>query len=52
MKTTKEIFKFLYAVSLGVWLTGLFITVCYDNSVPMWISLIVMNVFNILKEEW
>lgn len=43
-----EIFKFLYAVSLGVWTTSLFITVFYDNSIPMWISLVVMNIFDIL----
>ena len=47
----KELFKFLHAVSLGVWCTSMFITICYDNSIPMWISLIVMNIFSILKDE-
>lgn len=52
MKITKEIFKFLHAVSLGAWLTSLFITIYYNNAIPMWIFLIVMNVFDILKREW
>jgi len=44
-----KIFGFLYAVSLGVWITSLFIYTCYDNSIPMWISLVAMNVFNALR---
>lgn len=52
MKITKEIFKFLHAVSLGAWLTSLFITIYYDNAIPMWILLVVMNAFDILKKEW
>ena len=52
MKITKEVFKFLHAVSLGAWLTSLFICIYYDNAVPMWILLVVMNIFNILKNEW
>ena len=46
----KELFKFLYAVSLGAWMTSGFIALCYNNAIPMWILLVVMNVFYILKE--
>lgn len=46
----KELFNFLYAVSLGAWITSMFITTYYDNSIPMWILLVVMNVFYALKE--
>ncbi|MDD5980158.1 MAG: hypothetical protein PUC23_03500 [bacterium] len=46
----KELFKFLYAVSLGAWMTSMFIATYYDNVLPMWILLVVMNGFNILKE--
>lgn len=47
----KEILKFLHAVSIGVWGTCLFITIFYDNALPMWISLIVMEVLNVLKDH-
>lgn len=47
----KDILTYLYFISLGVWSTCLFITVCYDNSIPMWISLIAMNVLNIWKNS-
>lgn len=46
----REVFKFLYPVSVGVWVTSLFITACYNNSIPMWVSLVAMNAFNILKD--
>lgn len=46
----KELFKFLHAASLGAWITSMFITTCYDNPIPMWILLVAMNVFMILKE--
>ena len=46
----KELFKFLHAVSLGAWGTSMFIALCYDNPIPMWILLVVMNVFMVLKE--
>lgn len=45
----KEILTYLYFTLLGIWITCLFITVCYDNSIPMWISLIVMNVVNMWR---
>ena len=47
----KELFKFFHAVSFGVWCTSMFIAIFYDNSIPMWISLIVMNILSILKDE-
>lgn len=46
----KELFKFLYAVSLGAWITSGFIALFYNNVIPMWILLVVMNVFYILKD--
>ena len=46
----KEVFKFLHAVSIGAWIMSLFITAYYDNSIPMWILLVVMNGFMIAKE--
>ena len=46
----KELFKFFFAVSLGAWITSLFITIFYHNSIPMWILVTVMNIFYILKE--
>ena len=45
----KELFKFLHAVSLGAWSTSLFINIFYDNPIPMWILLVVMNVLYVLK---
>lgn len=47
----KEVFEFLYDVSLGAWFTSLFITIYYGNSIPMWITLVVMNIFMILKNH-
>ena len=47
----KEILKFLHAVSIGVWGTCLFITIFYDNAIPMWISLVVMEVLMVLKNH-
>lgn len=46
----REVYGFLYDVSLGVWIASLFIAGCYDNVVPMWISLVIMNIFYVLKE--
>lgn len=45
----KEIFGFLYAASVGAWATSLFISACYNNSIPMRILIIVMNIFLALK---
>ena len=47
----KEILEFLHAVSIGVWGTCLFITLFYDNAIPMWVSLVVMNVLMALKDN-
>lgn len=47
----KAVFEFLYAVSLGAWITSLFITTYYNNSIPMWILLVVMNVLFVLKDK-
>lgn len=44
-----KIFSFLYAVSFGAWITTLFISIRYNDSTPMWIALIIMNVFNALR---
>ena len=44
-----DIISTLYWISLGAWLTCLFITIFYDNSIPMWISLIVMNSLNFTR---
>jgi hypothetical protein len=46
----KEVFKFLHAASFGAWATSIFIALCYDNIVPMWIFLVVMNIFTALKD--
>lgn len=48
----KEVLDILYWISLGVWLTCLFITIGYGNSIPMWISLIVMNVLNFARRDY
>lgn len=48
----KELFKLLYAVSLGAWMTSMFIAACYDNPIPMWVLLVIMNVLYILKEKY
>ena len=47
----KDILTALYWVSLGVWITCLFITICYSNQIPMWISLIVMNVLDMWRRS-
>jgi len=49
MEDKEKVLNNLFWVSLGVWATCLFITVCYGNSIPMWIALIVMNALNILR---
>lgn len=46
----KDFLTFLYAVSIGVWATSLFITIFYNNPIPMWILLIVMNTLLVVKE--
>lgn len=48
----KEILDYLYFISLGVWATCLFITACYDNSIPMWISLVVMTTLNFARQGY
>ena len=45
----KDILTILYWISLGVWVTCLFIAIFYGNQIPMWIALIVMNVFNMWR---
>lgn len=45
----KDILTYLYFILLGVWVTCLFIAVCYDNSIPAWISLIVMNLLYVWR---
>lgn len=49
MKNLKKIFELLYYISTGAWVTSLFITIYYDNSIPMWILLVVMNGFRIIS---
>ena len=49
MKKLKEILRLLYHISIGAWFTSLFIALCYDNSIPMWILLFAMNAFNIIS---
>lgn len=50
MRTLKEIFELLYYISIGAWVTSLFITLHYNNSIPMWILLVVMNAFHVLMK--
>ena len=38
-----------YFISLGIWITCLFIAIFYCNTIPMWISLIVMNVLSLSR---
>ena len=45
----KDVLTWLCFISLGVWMTCLFITIFYNNSIPMWIALIVMNVLNMWR---
>ena len=40
----------LFWASVGVWVTCGFIAVCYDNSIPMWVALIVMNALYYAKQ--
>ena len=47
----KEILEFLHAVSIGVWSTCLFITIFYDNAIPMWVSLVIMEVLMVIKDH-
>ena len=42
-------FRHFILVSLGVWVTCLFITICYGNQIPMWVALSVMNVLNFAR---
>ena len=48
----KELYKFFYDVSLGAWLTSLYIVCRYDNPIPVSILVVVMGVFYILKEKY
>ena len=45
----KKIFTVLYDISYVAWVVGVFITCFCGNVVPMWISLVAMNVFVVLK---
>ena len=45
----KDIITYLYFISLGIWITCLFIAIFYCNTIPMWISLIVMNVLSLSR---
>lgn len=49
MKDKKKVLNNLFWASVGVWATCCIITICYDNSIPMWIAVIVMNVLNYAK---
>ena len=46
----KEVFEFIYAASLGAWVTSLFVLNFYDISIPMWVSLVVMCISAILQD--
>lgn len=46
----RNFFRSLYYISVGVWMTSLFITAYYGNSIPMWISLIIMDILLTLKD--
>ena len=46
----KEIFEFLWAISFGAWIVSFFVVfICYHNLIPMFVSIIAMNVFNLLR---
>lgn len=45
----KEVLDILFWISLGVWVTCLFISIFYGNHIPMWVALIVMNVLNFAR---
>lgn len=51
MNNRYEVFNNLYYLSIGVWVASLFITVFYNNSIPMWISLIITNVLLALRDR-
>lgn len=51
MNTKYEVLNNLYFLSMGVWATSLFITAFYDNPIPMWISLIIMNILFALRNR-
>jgi len=44
-----KLFTRLYYVSVGIWCMSIFINVTYNDSAPMWISLVIMNVLNGLR---
>lgn len=46
----KKVFDFLYHVSIGVWVTSMFMAVYYGNRIPMWVALVVMNTLLLLSK--
>ena len=47
----KDILTTLFWISLGIWIACLFITIFYDNSIPMWISVVVMDAIYVWRNN-
>lgn len=43
--------RILYHISLGMWIMGGYIAVAYDDPIPMWVLLIVMNILNFASRD-